>query len=80
VPKDNQILVRIRATTVTAGDCEVRRSDVPLFLRLGIRLMMGIRRPRNPLGMEMAGVVEAHRYVGKGHKKGIVVITVVDGG
>ena len=59
IPKGNQILIRIHATTVTAGDCEVRRSDVPLFLRLGIRLMMGIRRPRNPLGMEMAGVVEA---------------------
>ncbi len=62
-PKDNQILVKVYATTVTAGDCEIRRSDAPFVFWLGIRLMMGIRRPRKTLGMELAGEIEA---VGKG--------------
>jgi len=56
-----QILVRIHATTVFAGDCEMRRSDIlPLFW-LPVRLMMGLFRPRRGkvLGQELAGSVVA---------------------
>jgi len=60
VPKDNEVLVRIRATTVSAADCELRRFDFAPWIWLPIRLAFGIRRPRQPvLGQELAGDVES---------------------
>lgn len=60
VPKDNEVLVRIRATTVSAADCELRRFDFALWIWLPMRLSFGIRRPRQPvLGQELAGDVES---------------------
>jgi len=58
-PKDNEVLVKVHATTVTAGDAEIRRGEAPFLFWLGIRLMIGIRRPRKALGMELAGEIEA---------------------
>ncbi|MFX1369931.1 MAG: NAD(P)-dependent alcohol dehydrogenase [Promethearchaeota archaeon] len=59
--KDNEVLIRIHATTVTIGDCEMRRLEYPMFMRLVVRLMVGFRRPTRIaiLGMELAGEVEA---------------------
>ena len=60
VPGDNDVLIRVRAATVTAGDTEVRRLKFPLWLALPIRLYMGVIQPRDKvLGQELAGVVEA---------------------
>ena len=60
VPKDNEVLVRIRATTVSAADCELRRFDFAPCIWVPIRLAFGIRRPRQPvLGQELAGDVES---------------------
>jgi len=60
VPKDNEVLVRIRATTVSAADCELRRFDFPPWIWVPIRLSFGIRRPRQPvLGQELAGDIES---------------------
>jgi len=60
VPKDDEVLVRIRATTVSAADCEVRRFDFALWIWLPMRLWFGIRRPRRPvLGQELAGDIES---------------------
>jgi len=61
VPKDNEIRVRIHATTVTAGDCEMRTLKLPLFLGLPMRIYAGIRRPVRItiLGQEFAGEVES---------------------
>jgi len=60
VPKDDEVLVRIRATTVSAADCELRRFDFAPWLWLPIRLAFGILRPRQPvLGQELAGDVES---------------------
>lgn len=59
-PKPNELLIRIHATTVTAGDWRVRSLNVPTGFGLLSRLLFGIRRPRQPiLGTELAGVVEA---------------------
>jgi NADPH:quinone reductase-like Zn-dependent oxidoreductase len=66
-PKDNEVLIRIHATTVTTGDCEVRSLKFPLVLALPIRIWFGVLKPRNAiLGQELAGDVEA---VGKDVKR-----------
>ena len=61
VPKENEVRVRIHATTVTAGDCEMRSLKLPLGLGLPMRLYAGITRPvrMTILGQECAGVVES---------------------
>lgn len=66
-PKDNEVLIKTHATTVTSGDCRVRSLNVPVGFRLVMRLVFGISRPKQPiLGMELAGVIES---VGKGVRK-----------
>ena len=58
-PKENEVLIKVFAATVTAGDCELRRSDFPIGLWLMVRLMVGIRKPRiKILGQELAGEIE----------------------
>jgi NADPH:quinone reductase-like Zn-dependent oxidoreductase len=60
VPGDEEILVRIRATTVNSGDTRLRAVRVPRGLGLPTRLRMGLLRPRQPiLGLDLAGEVEA---------------------
>ncbi|MBO8155077.1 MAG: NAD(P)-dependent alcohol dehydrogenase [Bacillaceae bacterium] len=59
-PKDNEILIKIHATTVTSGDVRVRKFESPILLWIPMRLFLGIRKPRKPvLGVELAGKVEA---------------------
>lgn len=62
VPRAKEVLVKVRATTVTIGDTIMRSLNIPLpgWQRLMARLFLGIRKPRRPiLGMELAGDVEA---------------------
>jgi NADPH:quinone reductase-like Zn-dependent oxidoreductase len=59
-PKDNEVLIRTRATTVTSGDYRARSLDVPAGFGLVSRLVLGVFRPRQPiLGSELAGDVES---------------------
>jgi NADPH:quinone reductase-like Zn-dependent oxidoreductase len=59
-PKDNEILIRVHATTVTKGDVRMRSFTVPRVQWIPAWLYLGIRGPRRPiLGMELAGEVEA---------------------
>ena len=60
VPKDHEVLVKVTATTVTAGDRRVRSLDVPPGFKTLSRLIFGIFRPKQPiLGTELSGVVES---------------------
>lgn len=59
-PKENEILVKVVATTVSAGDIRMRSLNVPLMFWLPARLTLGFTRPKHPIyGMEVAGDVEA---------------------
>ncbi|MEM9718168.1 MAG: NAD(P)-dependent alcohol dehydrogenase [Bacteroidota bacterium] len=54
-PKENEILVKIHATSATSGDARIRRAD-PFI----IRLIFGFKRPKNSiLGVVVAGEVKA---------------------
>jgi NADPH:quinone reductase-like Zn-dependent oxidoreductase len=55
VPKDNEVLIRIYATTVNRTDCALLRAE-PFFSRF----VTGIFKPKEPiLGTEFAGIIEA---------------------
>ena len=70
-PKDNEVLIRIYATTVTAGDCELRSLKFPLLLQLLMRIGFGFRGPRiKILGMDLAGEIESVGKDVKLFKKG----------
>ncbi len=59
IPKENEILIKIHATTVTSGDCRVRSFNSPLLLWLPMRIVLGLRKPRKSiLGVELSGEVE----------------------
>lgn len=60
-PRDNEVLIKVHASTVTAGDCEFRRVAFPIWIAIPLRLYMGITKPRKPiiLGQELAGEIEA---------------------
>ena len=58
--KDNEILIKVKATTVTLGDCEIRSMSLPLAFKLPIKLFLGFRKPRSAtLGQEFSGIVES---------------------
>ncbi len=59
-PKENEVLINIKATSVTASDVLIRKLNEPLIPKFILQLIFGFGRPRNPiLGMVTSGVVEA---------------------
>jgi len=59
-PRDNEILVKVHATTVSAMDVRMRSFTVPLSYWLFARIALGLRKPKNAiLGIELAGKIES---------------------
>ena len=65
-PKDNEVLIKVFATTVHIGDTKIRRLEPGMgsvkdfFFKPMMRIMLGFNGPRNKiLGMELAGDIEA---------------------
>jgi len=60
IPKDDEVLVKIHASNVTPGDCEIRRFDMHVLFWFPVRIYMGLFKPKRPiLGMELSGEIEA---------------------
>jgi NADPH:quinone reductase-like Zn-dependent oxidoreductase len=61
VPKDNEVLIKIHATTVTTTDCNMRNlTFVPKAFLLPMRVQFGLLKPNNNrTGFDLAGDVEA---------------------
>ena len=60
VPKNNEVLIKIKATSVSAADYKVRSFDVPAAFWLPAKLALGFTKPRRPiLGMEFSGEIVA---------------------
>jgi len=71
--KDNEVLIRIAATTVHRGDVTMRSLNIPgpAWQRLMARLVLGLTKPKKAiLGMELAGEIEAVGKDVKMYKKG----------
>jgi NADPH:quinone reductase-like Zn-dependent oxidoreductase len=67
VPKDNEILIRVHATTVNRTDCGFRKPEYPLI----VRSINGLFKPkRTILGSEFAGEIEAVGKDVKSFRKG----------
>ncbi len=77
IPKDNEVLIKVHAADVFAGDCELRGLKLPVLFRFFLRMYIGLARPKRVtiLGQELAGEIEA---VGKDvtlFKKGDQIFT-----
>ena len=62
IPKDNEVLVKVKAASINSWDWDFLRGDIYIF-----RLMFGLFKPNQPvLGSDISGIVEA---VGKDVKR-----------
>jgi NADPH:quinone reductase-like Zn-dependent oxidoreductase len=60
IPKDDEVLIKIDATAVTASDTFIRGYKIPLRFRIPMRIMLGLTKPRNSvIGLVLAGEIES---------------------
>lgn len=58
-PKDNEVLIKIHSTAVTASDIFIRSSKVSILQFIPMRIMMGLTKPRKSIiGIVLAGEIE----------------------
>lgn len=68
-PAENELLVRVRAATVSRTDCAPLAAQ-PFF----IRLLTGLRAPKRKTLGTLDRIREAYEYAGSGQKTGCVVL------
>lgn len=80
VPKENEVLIKIHATTVTSSDCNVRNfTFTPKLFLLPMRMQLGFPKPKtNILGIELAGKIETVGVQVKRFKVGELVFGTPD--
>ena len=60
IPKDDEVLIRIHASAVTASDTFIRGVKIPIQFMIPMRIMLGITKPRKPvIGLVLAGEIES---------------------
>ncbi|MCA9386869.1 NAD(P)-dependent alcohol dehydrogenase, partial [Candidatus Dojkabacteria bacterium] len=70
-PKKNEVLVKIKNTSVNSGDCRVRGANFPPGFDIPARLILGIFKPRQKiLGSTFSGVIESIGEEVESFKKG----------
>jgi NADPH:quinone reductase-like Zn-dependent oxidoreductase len=69
--KDNEVLIKVHATTAHVGDVRIRSFNVPFWQMIPFRIYLGLLKPKRPiLGMELAGEIESVGKDVKRFKKG----------
>lgn len=75
VPKKEEVLIKIHATTVSTGDTEMRGLKFSPLLKMMIRLYFGVFKPHKIiLGQELVGTIESVGEDVKDYKTGDLVI------
>jgi len=70
-PKNNEVLIKVHATTAHIGDVRIRSFNVPVWQMIPFRVFLGLTKPKKSiLGMELAGEVEGVGTDVKRFKKG----------
>lgn len=70
-PRNNEVLIKIFATSVTASDCIIRSFKLPVTMWIPARLALGITKPRKAiLGLVLSGEIERVGDNVKQFKKG----------
>lgn len=60
VPKDDEVLIKIYATAVTASDIFIRSSQIPIQFWIPMRLLIGLTKPRKSIiGLVLSGEIES---------------------
>lgn len=60
IPKDNEVLIQVYSSTVTAGDCRIIRFNFAKWFWLPGRFIFGFTKPRKEIpGWELSGVIES---------------------
>ncbi len=68
IPKKNEVLIKIYATSVTNSDIFIRSSNIPFKFMIPMRLMIGLTKPRHQIiGEVLSGEIESvgseiHRF------------------
>ena len=59
-PQEDEVLIKVHATTVSSGDVRMRKFNVPFLFWLPFRLYMGLKAPKNNIpGIDVSGEIVA---------------------